>query len=255
MKTIAAPPWALILAGGDGTRLRALTRQIAGDPRPKQFCPLLDGETLLDRTRRRVDLLTRPDRQVVIVTRPHEPYFRPLITDLAPDRLVVQPDNRGTGPGLLYPLMRIADLAGDVPVAVFPSDHFVDDDAAFVRAVAGAVDALAAAPQRVILLGIEAASPETEYGWIEPADRTGESESVLPIRRFWEKPAPELAASLLSRGCLWNSFVMVGRVPAFIDLIAAGAPELWMRSSRSAARWAQRASARPSSASTRGSSR
>ena len=226
MKTIAAPPWALILAGGDGTRLRALTRQIAGDPRPKQFCPLLDGETLLDRTRRRVDLLTRPDRQVVIVTRPHEPYFRPLITDLAPDRLVVQPANRGTGAGLLYPLMRIADLAGDVPVAVFPSDHFVDDDATFVRAVAGAVDALAAAPQRVILLGIEAASPETEYGWIEPADRIGESESIRPIRRFWEKPAAELAASLLSRGCLWNSFVMVGRVATFIDLIAAGAPEL-----------------------------
>src|SRR4029453_1132855 len=176
MKTIAAPPWALILAGGDGTRLRALTRQIAGDPRPKQFCPLLDGETLLDRTRRRVDLLTPPDRQGATLPRPHEPYFRPLITDLAPDRLVVQPANRGTGAGLLYPLMRIADLAGDVPVAVFPSDHFVDDDATFVRAVAGAVDALAAAPQRVILLGIEAASPETEYGWIEPAERTGESE-------------------------------------------------------------------------------
>ena len=80
MKTITAPPWALILAGGDGTRLRALTRRIAGDPRPKQFCPLLDGETLLDRTRRRVDLFTRPDRQVVIVTRPHEPYFRSLET-------------------------------------------------------------------------------------------------------------------------------------------------------------------------------
>jgi mannose-1-phosphate guanylyltransferase len=227
MKTLAAPPWALILAGGDGTRLRALTRQIAGDPRPKQFCPLLDGETLLDRTRRRVDLLTRPDRQVVIVTRPHEPYFRPLVTDLAPDRLVIQPDNRGTAAGLLYPLMRIADLAGDVPVAVFPSDHFVDNDAAFVAAVAGAVDALAADPDRVILLGIEAASPETEYGWIEPAAQDGpQATAVLPIRRFWEKPAPELAAALLSRGCLWNSFVMVGRVPAFIDLIRAGAPEL-----------------------------
>jgi len=228
MKTLAAPPWALILAGGDGTRLRALTRQIAGDPRPKQFCPLLDGETLLDRTRRRVDLLTRPDRQVVIVTRPHEPYFRPLVTDLAPDRLVIQPDNRGTAAGLLYPLMRIADLAGDVPVAVFPSDDFVDNDVAFVAAVAGAVDALAADPDRVILLGIEAASPETEYGWIEPAapDLGPQPTSVLPIQRFWEKPAPDLAAALLSRGCLWNSFVMVGRVPTFIDLIRAGAPDL-----------------------------
>jgi mannose-1-phosphate guanylyltransferase len=225
MKTLAAPPWALILAGGDGARLRALTRQIAGDPRPKQFCPLLDGETLLDRTRRRVDLFTRPDRQVVVVTRSHEAYFRPLVTDLAPDRLVVQPGNRGTAAGLLYPLLRIADLAGDVPVAVFPSDHFVDNDAAFVAAVSRAADALAAEPDRVILLGIEAASAETEYGWIEPA-QTHDVASVLPIQRFWEKPAPQLAARLLARGCLWNSFVMVGRVPAFIDLIQTGAPDL-----------------------------
>ena len=74
MHTTAAPPWALILAGGDGTRLRELTQKISGDGRPKQFCPLLDGETLLDRTRRRVDLLTRADHQVVVVTRPHERY-------------------------------------------------------------------------------------------------------------------------------------------------------------------------------------
>ena len=225
MKTLAAPPWALILAGGDGTRLRALTRQIAGDPRPKQFCPLLDGETLLDRTRRRVDLFTRPDRQVVVVTRSHEAYFRPLVTDLAPDRLVVQPQNRGTAAGLLYPLLRIADLAGDVPVAVFPSDHFVDNDAAFVAAVSGAADALAAGPDRVILLGIEAASAETEYGWIEPSDAQ-DGASVLPIKRFWEKPAPDLAATLMARRCLWNSFVMVGRVLAFIDLIRTGAPDV-----------------------------
>jgi hypothetical protein len=68
-------PWALILAGGDGTRLRPLTMQVAGDSRPKQFCPLIDGETLLDRTRRRLDLLVRFDHQTIVVTRTHEPYY------------------------------------------------------------------------------------------------------------------------------------------------------------------------------------
>ena len=225
---LPGPPWALILAGGDGTRLRALTRRVSGDARPKQFCPLLDGDTLLNRTRRRVDLLTRSDQQVVVVTRPHEPYYRPLVTDLAPGRLVVQPRNRGTAPGLLYPLLRLRELAGDPAVAVFPSDHFVDDDAAFMRTVSAALDATRARPDLVVLLGIEAGSPEVEYGWIEPAASPLpiDGEPVFPIRRFWEKPSPALARELFARECLWNSFVMVGRVSAFLDLVTAGTPEL-----------------------------
>jgi mannose-1-phosphate guanylyltransferase len=229
METTATAPWALMLAGGDGTRLSGLTRQVSGDPRPKQFCPLLEGgETLLQRTRRRADLLSRDDHQVVVVTQHHEPYYRALTRELAPGRLVVQPCNRGTAPGLLYPLLRIAELADDVPLAVFPSDHVVDDDAAFAAAVATALDSPSARAGRVVLLGIEAGSAETEYGWIEPdAQRAAvDGNPVMPIRRFWEKPSPELAATLLSRGCLWNSFVMVGRVNAFIDLIDAGAPGL-----------------------------
>ena len=120
MPSFPPSPWSLILAGGDGVRLRSLTRAITGEPRPKQFCQLLDGETLLDRTRRRVDLLTRFDHQAIVVTRPHEPFYAPLVRDLAPGRLVVQPENRGTGAGLLYPLLRIADrrgrAAGDLPL-------------------------------------------------------------------------------------------------------------------------------------------
>jgi mannose-1-phosphate guanylyltransferase len=230
-RLVPVAPWSLILAGGDGVRLRSLTRAITGEARPKQFCPLLDGETLLERTRRRVDLLSRLDHQAIVVSKSHAPYYAPLVRDLAPRRLVEQPGNRGTAAGLLYPLLRIADLAGDVPVAVFPSDHFVDDDRAFVAAVAVALDAVQARPDLVVLLGIEPSTPETEYGWIEANDRplAMDRALVFPIRRFWEKPSAELAATLLARRCLWNSFVMVGRVSAFLGLIAAGAPGLVAR--------------------------
>ena len=128
MSARAVAPWAVILAGGDGVRLQPLTMMVAGDARPKQFCPLLGPETLLERTRRRVDLLVRFDRQVVAVSRPHEVHYRYLYGELMPGRLAVQPENRDTGPGILYALLRVKHLAGNVPVAVFPSDHYVDDD-------------------------------------------------------------------------------------------------------------------------------
>jgi mannose-1-phosphate guanylyltransferase len=228
MRTIPTPPWALLLAGGDGRRLRPLTRQIAGDPRPKQFCPIFDGETLLDRTRRRADMLTRLDHQVVVVTRAHEPYYGSLVSELAPDRLVVQPSNVGTAAGILYPLLRTRQLAGNVPLAIFPSDHYVSNDEVFVGAVAHAVQVVRQRPELIVLLGVEAGGPETEYGWIEPdpVPVPLPGEPVFPIRRFREKPSARLAQRLFERGALWNSFVMVGWVDALVALTARNAPDL-----------------------------
>jgi len=222
------PAWSLILAGGDGLRLRPLTMQIAGDARPKQFCPMLDGETLLDRTRRRASLISRPDRQVIVVTRTHESYYGALASELFPDRLVVQPGNRGTAPGILYPILRISELAGDVPVAILPSDHYVSDEEIFAGYVRAAISVVEEQQEIVVLLGIEPHHPEPEYGWIEPdaVPLPVGGEPAFPIRRFWEKPPDPVARRLLERGCLWNSFVMVGRVSGFLELIRHTAPDV-----------------------------
>ena len=225
------PPWALILAGGDGTRLRGLTSQIAGDDRPKQFCTLLDGETLLDRTRLRADLLTRFDHQAVVVTAAHEPYYRHLGRELSPGRLIIQPENRGTAPAILYALLHVMGLAGDVPIVILPSDHYVADDLAFIAYVRAAVDVVRRSRELVVLLGIEPTRVEVEYGWIEPAEAPLplDGEPVFAVRRFWEKPQASLAERLYQGGCLWNSFVMVGFASAFLDLVAAANPALHAR--------------------------
>ena len=221
--------WAIILAGGEGVRLRPLTQRIAGDERPKQFCPLLDGETLLDRTRTRVARTVRPDRTCLVLTRSHERFYTPLLAKGQPGPLVVQPCGRGTAPAILYGLLRVADGGSSDAVALFPSDHYVSDDACFMAHVEAAFATVEARPDLVILLGIEADGPEVQYGWIETGGPVvdGSAYPVYRVRRFWEKPAPALAETLFEHGCLWNSFVLVARVPALLALIRGAVPGLY----------------------------
>jgi mannose-1-phosphate guanylyltransferase len=208
----------MILAGGEGVRLRALTRAITGDDRPKQFCPLWRGETLLDQARRRVGLEVDPERTVLVLTRRHERFYAPLLPGTSPGSLVVQPENRGTAPAILYGLFRIADTDPMGSVAIVPSDHFVSDDAVFMAHVRAAWEAVARRPDLVILLGVEPDAPEPDYGWIEPGEPL-----PLPglhrVRRFREKPSAPLARRLMEAGGLWNSFVTVARVPALLSLV------------------------------------
>lgn len=216
----------MILAGGDGMRLRRLTSLVAGDDRPKQFTKLLADETLLDRTRRRVELLVSREQTFFVLTRSHQRYWQALESATHPRCLVVQPDNRGTAPAILYAALRVAAVAPMGTVAVFPSDHWVSDDERFMAHVSRACAAVAARPDLVVLLGIDATAPETEYGWIEPGEAIPKT-GLRWIRHFWEKPGAALADMLLARGCLWNSFVVVARVAALLWLVRFTMPALW----------------------------
>jgi len=220
---------AIILAGGDGTRLKSLTRRITGDERPKQFCPILGGKTLLEQTARRAALMIAPERTFVVVNRAHESFYAPLVTHSSSRRLVVQPDNRGTTPAILYALLRIAATTESDYAAILPSDHFVSDDRAFMHRIAAAFEAVRLRPERIVLLGIAPDTPEVAYGWIEPGRSllSSGADALYGVTRFWEKPALPLARRLLSGGCLWNSFVMVAYVPALLALIADTVAEIY----------------------------
>ncbi len=224
----AVRPWAVILAGGDGARLRALTRRISGDERPKQFCPVLGGASLLELTRRRAAQLVDPARMLYLLTRTHERFYRPLAETTPAPALVVQPENRGTAPAILLAARRLLALGAREPVALLPSDHHVSDDGAFMGHVAAAVEAVATCPGLVVLLGIEAASPETAYGWIEPGEPiVGPwAGSLRRVRRFVEKPDRPTAAALLARGALWNCFVVVAQPRRLLRLFADTVPML-----------------------------
>lgn len=221
--------WAVILAGGDGTRLQSMTRAITGDNRPKQFVPVIGRTTLLDQTRRRVALSVPFNRTLIVATQKHRRFYEPLTNQISPSLLLEQPLNKGTAPAILYALLQVAAKSPQAIVALFPSDHFFADDEAFMSHVDVATDAVKVQPESVILLGITPFAPETEYGWIEPQPSilASAEKSITRVRKFWEKPGLSLATSLMERGCLWNSFVMVGRVDALLKMTRAAMPEMY----------------------------
>ena len=221
--------WAVILAGGDGTRLQSMTRTISGDNRPKQFVPVIGSQTLLDQTRSRVALSVLPSRTMFVVTEKHRRFYESLTHTVSPNLMLEQPHNKGTAPAILYALMRVAAKSPRAIVALFPSDHFFADDEEFMSHVDVAFDAVQSQPATVTLLGITPTGPETEYGWIEPqpAILASAPRSITRVNRFWEKPNARLAIELMERGCLWNSFVMVGRVEALLKMTRTALPELF----------------------------
>src|SRR5580700_2930559 len=112
--------WAVLLAGGDGTRLRDLTVRIAGDDRPKQFCPIVGTESLLRQTRARLDPLFSGDRQAFVVSYAHERYYSKELADAKDSRVIAQPMNRGTAVGIIVALVQIIQADPDAVVGLFP---------------------------------------------------------------------------------------------------------------------------------------
>ena len=116
-------------------------------------------------------------------------------------------------------------------MAIFPSDHYVSDDSAFMLHVATALRAVDRSPQLTVLLGIAPDGPETEYGWIEPGSPLALPDAgigkISRIRRFIEKPSPEVARELYDRNYLWNSFVLIANPTTLLSLIARALPELY----------------------------
>src|SRR5260370_15030997 len=177
---------------------------------------------VVSETRRRAALAVPPHRTLAVVTRPHEEFYRPLLADMRTRAVVVQPENRGTAPAILYALLRIAAMAPqEHAVAFFPSDHFVSDEGAFMAQVEQAFEACHQRPDLVMLLGIPPDRAEPAYGWIEPGGPVPglRSASVKQVRGFWEKPPIGEAEPFRVQGWLLNSLAMVGSGATLLALL------------------------------------
>lgn len=228
LRTTPRHLWAVLLAGGDGNRLRDLTKRIVGDDRPKQFCPILGAESLLRQTRARLDPLFPGDRQVFVVSNAHEKYYSKELADAKDSLVIAQPMNRGTAVGVVVALVKVMQADLNAIVGFFPCDHHYSDDESFRSIVRLAISGAEQFPGSLIIVGAEAEYPETEYGWIEPGPAVAETpgKPLCQINRFWEKPALLHARALFQSGCLWNTFVTIGSAATFLEVVGSEFPSV-----------------------------
>jgi mannose-1-phosphate guanylyltransferase len=231
---------AIVLAGGSGRRLAGYARTVAEAGLSKQFCAFESGRSLLVRTLERIGALVAPSRTWVSVRREHAAVARAQLGASAA-RLVIQPSDCGTAPGLLLPLIEALVDAPEAAVLVTPADHGVAREPLLREAVEHAFAVVETDPDRIVLIGSEPEGAATDYGWIVPAlgaaarrrrgraahgsrrpcgasPVAGAATRARAVASFVEKPSLAAARRLERAGGLWSTMILVGGGRALFSL-------------------------------------
>ena len=221
--------YAVILAGGGGTRLWPLSTP----ERPKPFLSLFGDRTLLRGTWDRiVPDLVGPDDVAVVTDRRYAGLVRDQLPELLPTHLLAEPAGRNTAAAIALAAV-VLDRRADEVMLVLPADHLVQDEPGF-REILRSAGRVAAAPgvaagqAPLVTLGIAPDGPATGYGYVVAAGaRPGEA-GAYDVARFVEKPSAALAASLLAGPApvAWNAGIFLWRRDALRAAFVADAPDI-----------------------------
>jgi mannose-1-phosphate guanylyltransferase len=215
--------WAVLLAGGDGQRFKS-TANVQGVSTPTQYCSLNGGPSPLHLSLRRALAVSSRERIVAVVTEAHRSWWEREFVALPRTNVVVQPCNRGTGLGVLLPLLVIAKSDPGAEVICIPSDHYVEHEEVLAEAMRQATSPGVLSSDKITMLGMSPNAPDSGFGYLSPAPDSGFG--MRPVLKFTEKPNEAMAAELIRAGSLWSSGIFAGRISRLVDLYSRVAPGL-----------------------------
>jgi mannose-1-phosphate guanylyltransferase/mannose-6-phosphate isomerase len=215
--------YAVILAGGGGTRLWPLSHP----ERPKPFVPLLGEQSLLRATFERVvPALAGPEDVAIIVDRRHVGRVRAELPEIPVGNVLAEPVGRNTAAAVALAALAL-QRPGDEVMVVLPADHLVVDEIGFRALLGAAAEVAGAADRPLVTLGIAPTGPETGYGYMVAAGPRPEA-GAHAVQRFVEKPPVDAAAALLAGPDVvaWNAGIFVWRRDAILDALEASAADI-----------------------------
>lgn len=228
MRTHGDHRWGIVLAAGEGSRIRDYVRQSQGIDLPKQFATFTGTRSLLRHTLDRIEQVFTARHVVTIVNQLHQHIARPILTREEQRSLLLVPSNKETAPNILVAALRTYRYDPNATIVIFPSDHFIIEEERFMGFVRSSMEYVERHQDLAVLLGVQPDRPDPEYGWIElrHAFDIDEGNRFFHVSQFHEKPPLRTALQLYTLGAVWNTLVVVSRVDTLINLFRKSAPEL-----------------------------
>jgi len=201
--------YAVIMAGGSGTRLWPLSRTNT----PKQALKLVGERTMFQHAVDRLTPLFAPEQIMVVTKADHIKVLASQTSDLPIENFLVEPEGRGTAPAIGLAALHLRKRDPEAVMAVLTADHFIADTEGFRKILAAAEQV--AQKGHLVTLGIKPTAPSSAFGYVQQAESLG-TEAGVPffrMKRFVEKPNQTEAARMLATGeYSWNSGMFIWRV-------------------------------------------
>lgn len=220
MNKLTSKLYAVILAGGSGTRFWPFSRK----SRPKQFLDIAGKESLLKETLRRVNSKVSPGRIFIAAGAAHHKKIKKQIASfrIPPGNYLLEPSGKNTAPAIFWAAGRIHALDKDAVITVLPSDHLIENREGFLKVLDRAVKL--AEKDYLVTLGIVPTRPETGYGYL----KTKRLKGVLRVEKFTEKPSRKKAEMFLKgKRYLWNSGMFVWKASVILEEFKRYQPKIY----------------------------